>query len=166
MAEITPHTAEERCAAFASDERIVMAGNLISATHRLTRALDQHLVASTGLSLTFYEAMVHVRRSAENRLTMGELANELALTTGGATRLVDRLIEHGLVARVHCPSDRRTLYVELTEAGVEALEQATEHYLEALDCLLIAPVASLQLTNLNEALAQIATAPYRRSDGS
>jgi len=166
MAETTPHPAAERCAAFASDERIVMAGNLISATHRLTRALDQHLLATSGLSLAFYEALIHVRRSAENRLTMGEFANELGLTTGGATRLVDRLIERDLVARVHCPTDRRTLYVAVTRAGVLALEQATDQYLEALDCLLIVPVASLQLTNLSEALTRIATSPYRRVDAT
>jgi DNA-binding MarR family transcriptional regulator len=157
MANRHPESPEDRCAAFASDQRIVMAGNLFAATHRLTRALDHHLVAKTGLSLTFYEALVHIRRSPENRLTMGELANELALTTGGATRLVDRLIERALVARVSCPTDRRTLYVEVTSDGMTELEDATAHYVAALDCLLMEPVARLNVSNLNTALEQIAS---------
>jgi DNA-binding MarR family transcriptional regulator len=166
MAEKTPPSPNNRCAAFASDERIVLAGNLLAATNRLTKALDQHLFLTTGLSLVFYEALVHVRRSPNNRLTMGELAGELGLSTGGATRLVDRLLQRELVLRVQCPSDRRTLYVEVTSAGAEELERATTHYLDALDCLLIAPVARVQLGALNEALSQIATTPFRQSDNS
>lgn len=157
MVELSSPTPEDRCAAFARDERIVLAGNLLSATHRLTRALDQHLLLTTGLSLTFYEALVHLRRTESGRLTMGELASELGLTTGGATRLVDRLLERALVARANCPTDRRTLYVELTTLGADELEAATAQYLEALDRLLIGPVSALPLHRLNDVLEQIAT---------
>ncbi len=163
MAEHAPPSPNDRCSAFVSDQRIVLAGNLLAATNRLTKALDQHLLATTGLSLVFYEALVHVRRSPNNRLTMGELAGELGLTTGGATRLVDRLVEREFVVRVQCPSDRRTLYIEVTSSGAAELEHATTRYLDALDCLLIAPVAPVQLGALNEALSQIAIAPFRQS---
>ncbi|MGZ8734907.1 MAG: MarR family winged helix-turn-helix transcriptional regulator, partial [Acidimicrobiia bacterium] len=46
--------------------------------------------------------------------TMSELACQLGLTSGGATRLVDRVVEAGLVVRTSCPSDRRVQWVVLT----------------------------------------------------
>ena len=45
---------------------------------------------------------------------MSRLSSDVALTTGGVTRLVDRMVEAGLVARENCPSDRRSIYVVLT----------------------------------------------------
>ena len=35
-----------------------------------------------------------------------ELADQMVLTSGGATRLVDRLVKAGSVERVACPADR------------------------------------------------------------
>ncbi len=57
-------------------------------------------------------------------MRMGELADNLLLSRGGATRLVARLEEAGLVERVIPPDDRRATYAVITEKGVEALERA------------------------------------------
>ena len=55
---------------------------------------------------------------------MGALAQQVALTTGGVTRLVDRMISAGLVERVPCPTDRRVLFAALTPAGEAKLDEA------------------------------------------
>ncbi|MCP2323949.1 DNA-binding MarR family transcriptional regulator [Hamadaea flava] len=54
------------------------------------------------------------------RLTSGEIAERTGLTTGAATRLIDRLESRGLVRRVVDPADRRKVVVE--PADVTALE--------------------------------------------
>ena len=48
---------------------------------------------------------------------MSTLSADVSLTTGGVTRLVDRMVEAGLVARQNCPNDRRSIHVVLTPQG-------------------------------------------------
>jgi DNA-binding MarR family transcriptional regulator len=72
---------------------------------------------------------------------MGRLADALTLSKSGATRLIDRLVDDGLVARVTCSSDLRGAEAALTEAGVSRLRTAApthlrgiaEYFLSAID---------------------------------
>lgn len=50
--------------------------------------------------------------------TPGALAERVNLTTGSASRMVDRLVAAGCVRRVADPGDRRRVLVEPTEEGV------------------------------------------------
>ena len=45
---------------------------------------------------------------------MTDLAAQTSLTTSGITRVVDRLVERGLVTRQACATDRRTTYAVIT----------------------------------------------------
>jgi DNA-binding MarR family transcriptional regulator len=63
----------------------------------------------------------------EGRLTVGRLAELTGLTTGSATRMVDRLEQAGYVRRTPDPSDRRRVLVEPVAdrmAGVSALHDS------------------------------------------
>lgn len=55
-----------------------------------------------------------------HRLTQFEIANEMQVTSSNVTFLVDGLEKDGLVQRLPHPTDRRTVYVQLTAEG-EAL---------------------------------------------
>jgi DNA-binding MarR family transcriptional regulator len=48
---------------------------------------------------------------------MSDLAAQTALTSSGITRVVDRLVERGLVSRQSCATDRRTTYAVISESG-------------------------------------------------
>ena len=50
-------------------------------------------------------------------ITMGELSELLAVTHGVATRMVDRLLEKGLVERRGDEDDRRVVLVSVTDLG-------------------------------------------------
>ena len=54
-------------------------------------------------------------------LRMGELAEPLTLSRGGATRLIARMEDDGLVEREIPKTDRRATYARITDKGVEAL---------------------------------------------
>jgi len=56
---------------------------------------------------------------SEGRVTVGRLAELTGLTTGSATRMVDRLEQAGFVRRVPDPADRRRVMVEIVP-GIEA----------------------------------------------
>jgi MarR family 2-MHQ and catechol resistance regulon transcriptional repressor len=69
---------------------------------------------------------------------MSRLSSDIALTTGGVTRLVDRMADAGLVARQNCPNDRRSVHVVLTPRGRTVLEQAVAAHIEGIDRHLMA----------------------------
>ena len=91
---------------------------------------------------------------------MTELAQALSLTSGGITRLVDRMADEGLVERQNCPSDRRSVYVALTPAGYERLAVATREHLAGLDRHLLGPLDPADRSSLARALTKLG------SDGS
>lgn len=90
----------------------------------IVRELDAELVERTGLPLSSYEVLVYLRDAPDTRLRMSELAGHLLLTAGGVTRLVDRLVRSGLVAKEPCLDDRRGSYAVLTRFGAERLRTA------------------------------------------
>jgi DNA-binding MarR family transcriptional regulator len=55
--------------------------------------------------------------AADHRLTQFEIASEMQVTSSNVTFLVDGLEKEGLVQRLPHPTDRRTVYVQLTPEG-------------------------------------------------
>jgi DNA-binding MarR family transcriptional regulator len=64
---------------------------------------------------------------------MSELAEWLTLSRGGITKLVDRLQAAGLLERVSCTEDRRSLQAELTPAGERMLEEMQGIYVAEVE---------------------------------
>jgi DNA-binding MarR family transcriptional regulator len=122
------------------DERITLMGLLLETHARLTRVLSAALEEACGIPLTWFDVLIRLGRSPERRLTMSQVAAQVSLTTGGVTRLVDRIAEAGYVERQSCPSDRRSIYVALTAAGTEKLQEATAAHLEDLERHLLEPL--------------------------
>ncbi len=120
------------------DERIQLMGLLVRTHRRLTEALERELEQSVGIPLVFFDVLIHVGAAPEGRMTMSTLSSNVALTTGGVTRLVDRMAEAGLVARQNCPSDRRSIHVVLTPEGRAVLERAIAQHVDSIDRHLMA----------------------------
>ena len=58
------------------------------------------------------------------------------MNAGAMTRMIDRLVEKGLIERSRCPHDRRATRLSLTEAGHEALEPISAVLADTLNDLL------------------------------
>ena len=68
-------------------------------------------------------ALIRLLHFAEDhRLTQFEIAAEMQVTSSNVTFLVDGLEKEGLVERQPHPTDRRTVYVQLTPAGESMAE--------------------------------------------
>ncbi len=102
------------------DPRITAFGLLTEVHNGLALRLGQRL-AGTGISQPEFDVLVRLARSPRRRLRMTDLAAQTTLSTSGVTRLVDRLERAGLVERVACPTDRRSWYAALTDAGADRL---------------------------------------------
>ena len=134
------------------DPRIRTFGLLLEAHQQVTRALDAELQRTDGITLQTFEVLLRISRAPEGRLTMSELAGEVALSTGGVTRLADRLATDGLVARQSCPNDRRRVHLVLTDTGRDVLGRAMAHHLDALDAHLASRIDPVDLPALERAL--------------
>jgi DNA-binding MarR family transcriptional regulator len=123
------------------DERIELMNLLVQTYRHLTDNLESELEAAVGIPVVFFDVLLHVSEAPEGRLTMSRLSTQVALITGGITRLVDRMAVAGLVARQNSSSDRRRVQVALTEAGREVLERAAAAHVGSIDRLLVAPLS-------------------------
>jgi len=120
------------------DDRIRLMTLIVRTHRRLTDSLGRELEQNVGIPLVFFDVLIHVGGAPESRLTMSRLSADVALTTGGVTRLVDRMVEAGLVARENCPSDRRSIYVVLTPEGQAVLDKAVAAHIDGINRHLVA----------------------------
>ena len=137
------------------DDRIRLMGLIVRTHRRLTESLGRELEQNVGIPLVFFDVLIHVGGAPESRLTMSKLSADVALTTGGVTRLVDRMVEAGLVARENCPSDRRSIYVVLTPEGHAVLEQAVAEHIDGIDRHLVAHLGASDRAALEVALVKV-----------
>lgn len=114
------------------DERITAVGLFVEAYTGLVTRLSGQL-AGHGLSLIEFEVLIRLARSPGHRLRMTELAGQVALTTSGITRVVDRLARGELVRREACPSDRRGAWAVLTEPGMARVTAALPGHLDQVE---------------------------------
>jgi DNA-binding MarR family transcriptional regulator len=140
------------------DERLHLMGLVIRANRSLTDRLGRDLEERVGIPLVFFDVLIHVGAAPEGRLTMSRLSADVALTTGGVTRLVDRMVEAGLVARQNCPSDRRSVHVVLTDEGRAVLEKAVAAHIEGIDRYLMDPLDGRDRVALEVALTKVLNA--------
>jgi DNA-binding MarR family transcriptional regulator len=61
-----------------------------------------------------------------------ELARKVVLSKSGLTRLVDKLVEAGLLERQSSPEDGRGAYAVLTDSGFEAMRKAWPVYAQGI----------------------------------
>jgi DNA-binding MarR family transcriptional regulator len=118
----------------AEDARFAAFYGLLVVEWRLGERLEAELEARAGVSLNRLELLLHLHWK-DGRRRMSDLADALLLSRGGATRLVAKAEEAGLVRREIPPDDRRATYAVLTDAGKAAAERGFPIYVEAVQRL-------------------------------
>jgi DNA-binding MarR family transcriptional regulator len=119
----TPEFSSPREAAY--DPRILVFGRLLGAANRLDYILGRALEEQTGLSHTVFELLLVVGRAGPDGVPVRDIAQARVLTSGGATRLVQRAADQGLIERGPSPDDGRVQLIRLTPAGEELLLRAS-----------------------------------------
>lgn len=122
------------------DPRLTAIG-LLAETYAAIGARLARQVAEHGLATAEFEVLIRLLRS-DGRLRMSDLAAQTALTTSGTTRVVDRLSERGLLAREACPTDRRSTYAVLTQAGRDLMLALLPSHLDLVETWLTGPLAA------------------------
>jgi DNA-binding MarR family transcriptional regulator len=138
-----------------SDERVQLFALLLETNARLSRSLGAELEDTCALPLAWFDVLLQLRKSPDGRLKMNQIADAIVHSTGGTTRLIDRLEEAGLVARQLCPSDRRAIHVAITDAGNTKLNEAFEVHLVYLEEHLTARLSGIERATLTELLTKL-----------
>ena len=96
---------------------------------KLTKRFDLQTDATAerfGMKRGEFRLLVKLRLAPDMRLSPGDLAAQLELSTGAMTNRLDRLEAAGLARREPDPDDRRALIVRLTPTGLASVEAALE----------------------------------------
>jgi DNA-binding MarR family transcriptional regulator len=95
------------------------------------------------------------------RLTQNELSREVGVSRTNITNLIDSLERDGLVTRAANPADRRTNYVQLTEAGFGFCSTFIPAVAEFMASM-FADLREPELAQFKQLLARVREGMYRR----
>lgn len=99
-------------------------GHLVAALRRIIRSVDvqsKTMVKTSGLTTP---QVVALRACAAlGEVTTGRLSNEISLSQGTVTAILDRLEAKGLIERYRSATDRRVVHARITSDGLHVLSQ-------------------------------------------
>ena len=125
--------------------------DLVRYETRLYNTLNDRLRAEHGVTAGQYEFLRHI--ALGERCRVNDLAHEFAITTGAASKGVDRLERAGWVRRTPHPENRRSSVLALTDAGRTVLDAATPTFDDVLGTHLAGPLTAGALTDLDRTLS-------------
>ncbi len=104
-------------------------GRLSRVAQHIDNAIQTEL-AAVGITPGEFDVLATLRRSgAPYQLNPTTLYQTLMLSSGAMTNRLDRLEQAGYVIRLPDPQDRRGTLVQLTDNGVQLINQAVEVHL-------------------------------------
>lgn len=71
--------------------------------------------------------ILRILRGAKGDINVNTVKDRMIEKSPNTTRLMDKLIDKGLIHRSRCKEDRRVVYVRITENGLKLLGQIDEH---------------------------------------
>ena len=133
---------------------------LLAVHAKVVRALEADLAADADLPITWLDVMKRLYDNDDRRLRIHELADASLLTRSGLTRLVDRIEQAGFVERLHDTTDRRGVYVVLTEAGIDKIDQLWPAFIISIQRHFGSHLKPTDTTALIKATTKILATPH------
>ncbi len=109
------------------------------------------------MKITFPQLRILFRIRARPGIDLRRLAEELSITASAASQQVDKLVDHGLVARKEDAADRRRIHLELTPQGQQTageISRASRSYLRSI----LATLSDEELDILQQVLGRVLAA--------
>jgi DNA-binding MarR family transcriptional regulator len=104
--------------------------------------------------LTILQLEAYLLIGKAKSIKMSDLSTAMNLKAAGATQLIDKLIEHQIVVRKYNSSDRRTIYVELSEFGQQMHQKMKKEHDETM-AEMYEPLSESELNQLLLILSKI-----------
>src|SRR5262245_15426733 len=135
-------------------DAIALIGRILRASRLLQLEVDRTL-ESFGLTINEFNTLNALRRAGPPyRLSPKQVGVSLLFSSGGLTKLLERLESRGLVAREPDPNDGRGVLVSLTPAGRRLQEEAMSAHAQNEEELLT-PLTGRQRESVNSNLREL-----------
>jgi len=121
----------------------------------LRRELEAEVLTPRGLTFNDFEALLHLGRADDNRLRRIDLAELLMLSPSGVTRLLDGLVESGMIENVSCADDARVTWAKLTAEGAQTLECVGATHTQVMRSLFQGSFDEGEVAQLSELLGKL-----------
>jgi DNA-binding MarR family transcriptional regulator len=129
----------------------------------LWNGVDARLRADFDLPLSRLEPMQVIARHPSCRVN--DIAEELSITIGGTSKLVDRIEAAGYCVRRANPDDGRSSVIELTAAGRRVLAKAAKAFEDELETRIGSAVSARSLQQLYSSIIKLRAANASVDDG-
>jgi len=131
---------------------------LLLAQNAMLRAIDEEMDRAGAVPLHVYDVLLELNAAPDRRLRMKELAGRTVLTRSRVSKLVDELVDRGLVERGDDPADRRGSVVAITAAGRRALKKGAPVYLDGIARHFMAHLTAAEAVTVTTALQRVVDA--------
>ncbi|WP_242891773.1 MarR family winged helix-turn-helix transcriptional regulator [Actinomadura litoris] len=129
-------------------------GGFLLTHDRLWRALEAEL-ASLNVSMAEYSVLSLLYEAGPEGMRMSDLAQRRLMSTGGFTRLADRLQNRGLIERRRSAADGRGFEATLTGSGRALIRRARRRHHDDLRALFFSRLDDDDLRRLAEIWARL-----------
>ncbi len=131
-----------------NDDDVTLFGLFVEAHSRIKPLVNRDL----DIPQTWFEVLLRLGRTPGHRLRMTDLAEAVSFSSGGFTRLADRMEKEGLIRRDPDPADRRAALAVLTDKGGQALDHALAAHVSHLRNHLAGPLSAEDRRHLERIL--------------
>jgi DNA-binding MarR family transcriptional regulator len=84
--------------------------------------IQNHFMSRYDLSMAQFN-ILRILRGAKDMINVNTVKDRMIEKSPNTTRLMDKLIDKGLIERTRCTEDRRVVYVKISEQGLELLDE-------------------------------------------
>ena len=163
-ARVPARTRRSRSARWLSDSEQRAWRTFLMASQLLIDQLDRELQREAGMSHAYYAILVALSEQPERYMRMTDLARGLRFSKTRWSEAITRLESRGWITRQPCPTDRRSTFAVLTDAGFQALEAAAPRHVEGVRRHVFEHLTDEQVTQVR-VISEAIAAPLMKEAG-
>ena len=117
------------------DQQIAQWLELTQYVHYIETMMEKSLRQQYNLSLKEFYVLYEINNAKGNKYKINDLIKVVDLSQSAMSRLINRLesFSPSYVTRRECVEDHRAMYIYLTEAGAEIINDASNTYAKLLE---------------------------------
>lgn len=127
-------------------------GHLIRRLNQISAGLFVEEAGSLGLTTVQFAALNMIKEVPN--IDQASLSDMIAFDKTTIVKVLDRLVEKGLITRTRSETDRRANHLHITPKGVEVIKQI-QPMLDRSDARILAPLSSADQRKFMELLTQL-----------
>ena len=130
-------------------------GSILRVHAAFVPELDKDVRVNAGMPLAWYDVLLELAAEPTGRLRLGDLADRVVLSRARISRVVDELVDAGLVEKAPNPADKRSSYAVITADGRSRQRRAAPPYVRRIESLFPRDVTNADLRRLTEVLERV-----------